>query len=149
MHLRVQVLGLSHVVRPKHHWAFSVAECMSSEDHLLDTFGTERLHLRARSVAENCDNLQVFERYTMAGVTNMHYHSLEAMSLSEVHLVGPTAQMPGSASIMVASGCRCNGEHLHIDNYCYRGFVRCVCVCVCVCVCALSLFMCVCMSACV
>ena len=136
MHLRVQVLGLSHVVRPKHHWAFDIAECMLSDEHLLDAFGTERLHLRARVVAESCDNLQAFERYSMAGVTNMHYHSLENLQLSDVQLVGPTCKMPGSATIMVASSCRCLGEHLHIENFCCRGLSG-VCVCVCVVVCVL------------
>ena len=77
LRLRVQTLGNARV-KPKHHWCFDIAECMLQGDPmLLDTFGTERLHRRVKSIAENCKSLVAYESYVMAGVTNVHMNSLE------------------------------------------------------------------------
>ena len=120
--LRVQSLGNTRV-KPKHHWCFDIAECMLQGDPmLLDAFGTERLHLRVKNIAENCCNLQAYEDYVMACVTNVHMNSLEFPGgASPVHLVGPQSVMPGAQHIRLASGCQCHGEQFHVGEFCFRG----------------------------
>ena len=52
MQIRVRASGTTGL-KPKHHWAFDVAECLAIDDTkiLLDTFGTERMHRRVKKVA--------------------------------------------------------------------------------------------------
>ena len=122
LRLRVQTLGNARV-KPKHHWCFDIAQCMLQGDPmLLDTFGTERLHLRVKHIAENCRYLHAYEDYVMAGVTNVHMNSLEFPGGgSPVHLVGKQSRMPGAPNILLASGCQCHGEHFHVGDFCFRG----------------------------
>ena len=122
--MQVRVRAGADKLMPKHHWCFDIAECLVQHDDpmLLDTFGTERLHLRVNMVAENCKNIGVFDEYVLAGVTNAHAHPLTfAGAVDPVHLVGPTSRMPGAPNILLASACQNSGEHLHVGDVCFRG----------------------------
>ena len=123
MQLRQRV---SSRVLPKHHWAFDIAECFSQTDMpiLLDTFGTERLHLRVKSVAEQCDNLPHFEASVMSRMLQLHMSSIADRWAPTAELLGATAPMPGEPNVVVADGCRHYGATYHVHDFCYRGLER-------------------------
>ena len=117
---------LSARVVPKHHWAFDIAECFSLTDipMLLDTFGTERLHLRVKHVAELTDNMAQFESAVMARLVRLHGSSLVDRWDPTSQLLGKTAPMPGEPNILVADGCRHYGSTYHVHDFCIRGLER-------------------------
>ena len=47
----IEALGAGSIT-PKFHWSFDIAEQMRSSDVLVDAFVIERLHLRARDIAD-------------------------------------------------------------------------------------------------
>ena len=120
MQLRVRA-GAS--LKPKHHWAFDVAECLASDESkfLLDTFGTERMHRRAKSVAENCTRLDVFEVYVMSGLVNMHLNYNDAAWREGIELVGNMEAI--ADTLIVSSGVSVKGELLRCDEFCSRGWI--------------------------
>ena len=107
-------------VRPKSHWSFDVAQCMIQDGFLFDCFTTERLHLRAKRVADNCKNLGDFEGAVMAGVTNVHMRTAAA-SVSPAGLIGATAAFPGAPHIVVADKCQYYGVYLSLHDFVFRG----------------------------
>ena len=81
---------LSARVVPKHHWAFDIAECFSQTELpiLLDTFGTERLHLRTKAVAEHVDNMGAFEESVLSRVVALHASTREDRWAPTAELLG-------------------------------------------------------------
>ena len=63
-------------IRPKHHWAFDVAQQMQGDESVFDAFIVERLHLRVKRVTENITSMVSFETATLSGVLNSHARSL-------------------------------------------------------------------------
>ena len=63
-------------MRPNTHFAFDIAECMQQDDILVDAFTLERLHLRAKRVAERCKDPGNYEASVLGGVLNAHMNSL-------------------------------------------------------------------------
>ena len=108
-------------VRPKGHWAFDIAEGMQSDEFLLDSFGTERLHLRVKRVAEHCTNTDCYDEYVMQGVTNQHLNSLAERGVATVAMVGPVAQMPGAPDICIGDKCQYFGESFSVGDFVFRG----------------------------
>ena len=108
-------------VRPKTHWAFDIAECMQQDEMLLDAFGTERLHLRVKGVAEHCKNIVAYEKSVMSGITNVHLNSLAHRGVSTVAMLGATTCMPGAPDIRVAQKSQCFGDHFNVGDFVFRG----------------------------
>ena len=109
-------------VRPKTHWAFDIAQCMMSDDYLMDTFTTERLHLRAKGVADNVKKLDCFEASVMAGITNVHFRMLSEEA-GPVGLVGATMAMPGAPHVTMADKCKYFGVYVKVGDFVFRGTV--------------------------
>ena len=85
-------------LKPKHHWAFDVAEQLASDTIVFDAFVIERLHLRVRPLADNVKKLQGWERSVMSGVLNSHVRSACDCKVLGAGLVGKTAahhSLPG------------------------------------------------------
>ena len=120
MQLRVRA---SARVVPKHHWAFDIAECFSQTELpiLLDTFGTERLHLRTKAVAEHVDNMGTFEESVLSRVVALHASSLEDRWAPTADLLGKSVPLPDDPNVVVADGCRHYGATYHVHDFCYRG----------------------------
>ena len=120
MRSHVEASGSARV-RPKSHWAFDIAECMQQDEFLLDAFGTERLHLRVKKIAEHCQNIPFYDESVMAGVTNTHMNSIAECGVSTVAMVGPVAEMPGAPGICIGDKCRYFGEHFSVGDFVCRG----------------------------
>ena len=112
-------------VRPKTHWAFDIAECMQQDDILVDCFVTERLHLRAKAVAEHHDRLVDYERWVMAGITNSHMNSLQSSGVATLAFDGPLAPLPGAPDILIGDFCNYFGEFFCVGDFVFRGVGRC------------------------
>ena len=114
---------LSAGVVPKHHWAFDIAECFSQTEIpiLLDTFGTERLHLRTKVVAEHVDDMRTFEESVLSRVVALHASSLEDRWAPTADLLGKSVPLPDDPNVVVADGCRHYGATYHVHDFCYRG----------------------------
>ena len=120
----VRVSGTRRV-RPKTHWAFDIAECMQQDSILVDCFVTERLHLRAKAVAEHHDKLSDYERGVMAGITNSHMNSLESHGVATLTFEGPLAPLPAAPDILIGDYCKYYGEFLSVDDFVFRGIGWC------------------------
>ena len=65
----IEIHGHDEVI-PKFHWAFSIAEQMYSTDYLMDAFVIERLHIRAKQVADLTKWQADYEASLCAGIIN-------------------------------------------------------------------------------
>jgi hypothetical protein len=88
-------------IRPKHHWAFDVADQLASDTVVFDAFVIERLHLRVRPLADNVKRLDTWERSVLGGVLNSHIRSANNANCKVLGggLVGKSAThhlLPGS-----------------------------------------------------
>ena len=105
-------------VKPKHHWSFDVAEQIAYADvHLIDAFVIERLHLRARSVADHVTNTSSWEQALCAGILNTHSHALRTRGTEE-GLTGAsvTCDVGPLKGARVADGLRSAGRALEVDS---------------------------------
>ena len=115
--LLIHCHGLEHV-KPKHHWGFDVAEQLATcGHHLMDAFIVERLHLRARAVADYVGNTAVFDQAVCAGILNSHSLSLRSPSSSGDGLVGPIsiADVGDLRQAHVSDALRDAGKYLEVD----------------------------------
>ena len=105
-------------VKPKHHWAFDVAEQLADVDtHLMDAFVVERLHLRARSVADHVANTATYEQAVCAGILNTHSLAVRSRGTQE-GLVGPSVESEVGAlqRPRVADALRVAGRFLEVGS---------------------------------
>ena len=115
-HMRTHAGGDDRV-RPKTHWGFDVAECLQRDDFVFDCFATERLHQRAKAVAQHCKNLTTYETSVMSGITNSHVRML-ASHVGPAGLEGEIADFHGW---VVADKLRYYGVFVQVDNFVVRG----------------------------
>ena len=94
---------------------------MQQDDMLVDAFTTERLHQRAKGVAQHCKDPINYESSVLAGVLNVHQNSLSEEGASTVSLVGATARIPGAPSIVIADKARYHGEAFAAGDFALRG----------------------------
>jgi hypothetical protein len=110
--LHMHAYGKSHL-KPKHHWMWDVAEQLSRDAFVLDCFVIERLHKRAKAMANSILNTQRFERSVLSSVLNDHRNALQAQGSPILGLTGKTAPLPGCPSALV--GNRLVHEGLYIS----------------------------------
>ena len=92
-HLRLfQELYGADLVRPKHHWGFDVVDQIERGGYIMDAFIIERLHLRARGVADFAHNLGKYSQAVQAGLLNAQAHAARVAKHAE-GLIGKTAQL--------------------------------------------------------
>ena len=111
--------GLGHV-KPKHHWAFDIAEQLQTDAWLFDSFVIERLHLRIRTIAEHCKNLASYETSVLSGVFNDHARRAEA-TVTTVGLLGRTAPLPGWPGVIVSDHLEISGMRAAVGDFVFRG----------------------------
>ena len=123
MQQRAKLHGNSGIL-PKHHWAVDIAQCMVSDGFVVDAFALERIHLRAKAVAENCKNLRIFESTVMAGIANAHFGEMVQTQdwSASCHLLGALARMPGAPNVVVADRALYHTEMFAVGDFVYRGF---------------------------
>ena len=106
-------------VTPKFHWCFDIAEQLRSADYLMDAFVIERLHLRARDVADRLQNTTAYEATLCAGLVNKQINSSAALT----GLEGNSCQMPRSdmSSVRIADSLYSHGRRFAVDDFVQRG----------------------------
>ena len=112
--------GICHVaaygnqnLKPKFHWLWDIAELLCKDDFVLDCFVVERLHKRAKSIANNIRNTRCYERSVLAGVLAVHRSSLRTPGSPVFGLAGQTAPLPDCQAVSI--GRRLVHEGLHIS----------------------------------
>ena len=63
-------------VVPKMHWCFDLAEQLRDSDFMMDAFVIERLHLRARAIADHVQATTVMESSVCAGLVNVQANAM-------------------------------------------------------------------------
>ena len=112
-------------LRPKLHWAFDVAECLTHDDYLVDAFRLERLHLRIKDIAEHCKHLGQYEAAVMAGVTHRHLNLMKEVPAwnSPCHLFGRVEAVPCAAGITIADKAMFHQEVFKVGHFVCRGSI--------------------------
>ena len=105
-------------VNPKFHWALNLAEQMRHSEYLMDAFVIERLHLRARAVADYTKYVHDYEASLCAGVVNAQVGG----SGSSSGLEGRTTQFPHPdlSHVLVADRLSWYGKRISIDDWVQR-----------------------------
>ena len=110
----------AEAVKPKHHWAFDIADQLERDTLVLDCFTMERLHLRVKSCAQHVKNLSRFERSVLSGVVNVHRHA--ACRAGRPHgLVGGVAELPQVPGALVSDSCEVGGFRCSLDDVVFMG----------------------------
>ena len=122
-HMRLHCLAYGDTcVKPKHHWAFDVAEQLGQRDYVFDSFIVERLHLRVKTVAERVRNTVAFESSVLSGVVNEHVRRGQSCDAGG-GLIGKFAPHPSLANVLVADRMELGGVRVSIDDFVFRGDV--------------------------
>lgn len=82
-------------VKPKHHWGFDVAQQLRRDKTIYDCFVVERMHLRAKRLANLRVNTNGYEGSVALGVALHQLNTLQQKSLEHyaVRLEGETAEL--------------------------------------------------------
>ena len=76
-------------LKPKSHWIFDVVQQVRRDRRVLDCFVVERLHLRVKRLAEQCENTRCFERSVLSRYLQYHEQLLaETNATSATALIG-------------------------------------------------------------
>ena len=107
-------------IKPKHHWAFDVAEQMASDETIFDAFVVERLHLRVKKVVEHLTTLGSLERSALSGAVNDHARRA-AEATHGCGLLGRTAPFPEMPTATVADSLEVGGFRCSVGDLIFRG----------------------------
>jgi hypothetical protein len=119
MKRHIVAYGIAHI-RPKHHWAFDVADQMEKDAFLFDAFVIERLHLRVRCIADNVKDLHTFERSVLSGVVNDQCRRGKD-HLCGGGLLGRTAPFPNLPDALVSDKVELGGLRIAVGDVVFRG----------------------------
>ena len=113
----IAAIGVDSIT-PKFHWAIDLAEQMRSSDYLADAFVIERLHLRARDIANRIQNTAAYEDTLCAGLVNRQATSEGSLG----GLEGAEANMPieDFAHVLVADRMYFHGKRFAIGDMVQR-----------------------------
>ena len=92
-------------VRPKHHWAFDIADQLCSDSFVFDCFVVERLHLRVKACAEHIKNTRRVEWSVLSNAVNTHVRDASKMRVKD-GLVGHVARMGRFPSASISDNCQ-------------------------------------------
>ena len=107
-------------VRPKHHWAFDIAETMATDHFLFDAFVIERLHLRVRNIADNVSCMASFERSVLSGVLNDHARRASSC-VSGGGLLGQSAPFPDVPTALISDKLEWGGFRAAVGDVVFYG----------------------------
>ena len=96
------------LIKPKSHWAMDICDQLRRDNMVLDAFTLERLHLRAKRVADNCDLSDGFEEAVLVGILAQQMESIRGGSL-EGGLLGKQRKLDDLPDTMAAAGLQWNG----------------------------------------
>ena len=108
-------------LKPKFHWLWDIAELLSKDDYVLDCFVVERLHQRAKSIANNIRNTRCYERSVLAGVLAVHRNTLRAPGSPVFGLAGHTAPLPNCPEARVGNRLVHQGLHISVGDMVFAG----------------------------
>jgi len=106
-------------IKPKHHWAFDVAELLCGDDISFDAFIIERIHLRIKAVADNVKSSAGYERSVLSGVINDHARILRESNFAN-SLRGKTAECPGMPTARISDALEIEGLHVSVGDYVFQ-----------------------------
>jgi hypothetical protein len=112
--------GSSHF-KPKHHWMWDVCDQFDRSPFVLDCFVIERLHLRAKAMANSVLNTAVFERSVLSSMLNTHRTALLAMDSDQSGLSGRTSILPECPSARIASSLVQGGLQISVGDFAFHG----------------------------
>ena len=114
----IALLGEESITR-KFHWSFDVAQQMRSSDYLADAFIIERLHLRARDIANRVYNTTAYEASICAGLVNRQASGEGTLG----GLEGDQCQMPvgGLEHVLIADRMYFHSKRFASDDILQRG----------------------------
>ena len=117
------VYGSEHIT-PKAHWMFDFIEQLRNQGFLLDAFIIERLHLRAKAIADTVDFTGTYERSVLAKLVASHCYG----SYLESGLIGKTGEFPLLPGVTIADQAVHVGLNVSVGDICFRGeaCARCV-----------------------
>ena len=107
-------------VKPKHHWAFDIADQLMRDTWLFDAFVVERLHLRVRASAENVKNLSMYSSSVLSGIVNYHSHIAESC-LPGCGLTGKTFSPHRHADVLLSDHMDVGGKTFSVGDFVGRG----------------------------
>ena len=117
-------------LKPKFHWLWDIAELLSKDDFVLDCFVVERLHQRAKGVANNIRNTRSYERSVLAGVLAIHRNTLRMPGSPVFGLVGRTAPLPKYLEATIGNRLVHQGLHISVGDMVFAGdAMGCVAAC--------------------
>lgn len=115
----VAAYGKEHL-KPKFHYLWDVAEQLARDPFVVDCFIVERLHLRAKRVANDVANTRAYERSVLTGVLMSHTNALVGEGSAEFGLVGRAAHVPSQTGAVVARGCVSHGVTMFAGDLVFR-----------------------------
>ena len=110
-----ELYGDEHI-KPKNHWLFDCADFLERDTFLFDAFVIERLHLRARRVADSACGQRKFEVTVLNGLVNSQCHALREEGRLRSPLLGQTVPLPGVPGGQLGRRLEARGTHLSVDD---------------------------------
>ena len=105
----------AQAARPKHHWAFDVADQLCSDAFVFDCFVVERLHLRVKACAEHIKNTRRFEWSALSSVVNSHASQAAKLRVQQ-GLVGKTASTRDFPNAAISDNCEVKGFRCSVGD---------------------------------
>ena len=101
-------------VTPKMHWCFDLAEQVRDSDFMMGAFIIERLHLRAKAIADHVHNTTAMGSSVCTGLANVQANAVTAMG----GLEGSIAPYPHQdlQHVSVSDRMRAAGKHFAIGD---------------------------------
>lgn len=115
-HLQVHkdLYGDEHI-KPKNHWLLDCADFLEKDTFLFDAFVVERLHLRARAVADNACRLDRFEVTVLQGLVNAQCHAARQQNAGPT-LFGKAYELPGVVGCKMARRVEAHGVFVTTED---------------------------------
>ena len=118
--LHREVYG-SDKLKPKHHWLYDVCDQMERDPYILDCFIVERLHLRAKAMANDVLNTSVYERSVLASMLNLQRNTLQTAGGESNSLVGRVVPFPSRPLAQVGDHLEHAGRHISVGDLVFHG----------------------------
>ena len=107
------------LIKPKTHWAMDIPDQLRRDGMVLDAFSLERLHLRAKRIAEQAKNTTRFEETAIAGLILSHLQSLR--EIEEEGLQGKTRILQEFSNTFQAISAAWKGIRVKRNDVVYHG----------------------------
>ena len=120
LQLHISTYGNRHI-KPKHHWLYDVSEQFRRDPFVLDCFIIERLHLRAKAIANDILNTRAFERSVLSSLLLVQQNQLRSDTNQYNSLFGNIMQFPGRPDGRVSDRVVQGGRQIHAGDLVFQG----------------------------